>query len=459
MHSDYCADCGGHVQLAASSNSIFKRLQDVALNCYNRLAKKGSYSTDDIHEYADLVQATYDVFIDAIETGIADNQLSARTKEALKNDAFLVGGMKTHAQLFEIDELFLKEGRIKSFQELAYELDKMNVKYNRNYMQAEYNFALGSAQAIARDESFIEDDEGRYLIQYSTNNGPNVRDSHDKLNGITLPKEDPFWNSYTPQNGWNCNCFTLQVLARKNTISNSEDAIKKGEKATSLIGKDGKNRLEIFRYNPANTKTVLPPKHPYRANRCSGNGKIDMSGMLGLPMIFLSAEKNKCQLDKVLKDGFLYESVGKGKVGVHFKVDEKASDFEPVKISCEFFAKQGSETRIYPKYHATLNNDEYKKVFTKLKGTPYWGKCPDMYVDGKFYEHEGFESNTNPKKALKNMLNRGLKQSPYLIIEDCGVTDSYLKRNIKDRVVLLKQDIKEVWVRKGEKLELVYKTQ
>jgi hypothetical protein len=55
------------------------------------------------------------------------------------------------------------------------------------------------------------------------------------------------------------------------------------------------------------------------------------------------------------------------------------------------------------------------------------------------------------------MLNRGLKQSPYLVIEDSGVTDAYMKRVIKDRVIINKQDIQEIWVRRGDKLNLLYK--
>ena len=55
------------------------------------------------------------------------------------------------------------------------------------------------------------------------------------------------------------------------------------------------------------------------------------------------------------------------------------------------------------------------------------------------------------------MLSRGLKQSNKIIIKDCGVTRSFLERNIKNRVFIDKQDIQEVWLLDDKgKLELIY---
>ena len=56
-----------------------------------------------------------------------------------------------------------------------------------------------------------------------------------------------------------------------------------------------------------------------------------------------------------------------------------------------------------------------------------------MSIDGVWYEHEGYAGN-NPKSSFRNMLNHGLKQSDRIIVEDCGVSDAYIKRIIKQRV-------------------------
>ena len=72
-------------------------------------------------------------------------------------------------------------------------------------------------------------------------------------------------------------------------------------------------------------------------------------------------------------------------------------------------------------------------IFGTLRGTPYYGKCPDLLIDESWYEHEGY-TNVNPKTNFSNMCKRGLRQSGRIILEDCGLTDGYMKRNILVRL-------------------------
>jgi hypothetical protein len=89
--------------------------------------------------------------------------------------------------------------------------------------------------------------------------------------------------------------------------------------------------------------------------------------------------------------------------------------------------------------------------------TPYYGKCPDLLVDGVWYEHEGY-SNVNPKTNFSNMMKRGLRQSNRVIMEDCGLTDGYLKRNVLVRISE-NQRIREVLVRKGDEIRVIFKAE
>jgi hypothetical protein len=48
--------------------------------------------------------------------------------------------------------------------------------------------------------------------------GPSIhhREDHKNWDGLILPKDDPFWDSHFPQNGWGCKCYTRAVTeARK----------------------------------------------------------------------------------------------------------------------------------------------------------------------------------------------------------------------------------------------------
>ena len=223
--------------------------------------EKGNYDPKDLQTeqaYKDLMNQTFDAF----NFAITDNDMSDVMRNALQQDTRLFGGLKTHAQLFEASKLLIDEkGNLKPFNQLSHEFDKLNITYNKNYLESEYEFAVGSSQMAAKWEEFSDND--RYELQYRTAGDNRVRAEHDALRDITLPKSDHFWNSYTPPNGWNCRCTVVEVLKDKFPTSDSEKAIKKGEAATTQLGKDGKNRLEIFRFNPGAQKVVFPPAHPY----------------------------------------------------------------------------------------------------------------------------------------------------------------------------------------------------
>lgn len=143
-----------------------------------------------------------------------------------------------------------------------------------------------------------------------------------------------------------------------------------------------------------------------------------------------------------------------GRIEIHSKVDIGKNDFKDLmNISIEF-AKTGKIVQILPKLH--YKDERYKEIFCSLMGTKYEGKCPDLKIDDQFYEYEGFIIH-NPKTNLSNMLNRGLKQSARVIIEDCNVTTNYLMRNINSRI-RAGTDIKEIWLlKKNGSISLLYK--
>lgn len=262
MYNCDCDECNtkaGQFNLAIGDQ--FKGLLNTGKKAFKHLHEKGSYNPKDLQTekvYKDLINQTYGVF----NMAITDNDIPEIMRTALQDNARLFGGLKTHAQLFEASKLLLDDsGNLKPFSQLSHEYDKLNIAYNKNYLEAEYEFAVGSSQMAAKWDEFSDND--RYELQYRTAGDNRVREEHAALNTITLPKSDPFWMHYMPPNGWNCRCTTVEVLKDKFATIDSEKAIKAGEAATTQIGKDGKNRLEIFRFNPGAEKVVFPPAHPY----------------------------------------------------------------------------------------------------------------------------------------------------------------------------------------------------
>ena len=103
-------------------------------------------------------------------------------------------------------------------------------------------------------------------------------------------------------------------------------------------------------------------------------------------------------------------------VDVYEIVDQTTSDFKRVFACCDYFAKQGKKALITPAFLVeTIGNPEYETIYASLRGTPYWGKCPDFVVDGVWYEHEGYDEtkdfSSHPKKranTFSKMIMRGI---------------------------------------------------
>jgi SPP1 gp7 family putative phage head morphogenesis protein len=263
LYNDYCQTCEALNLSLNSDKTLLDKLAKAVEDAYKKLHTAGKYGPKDVTNYKDLIDATNDVFTKALEKGVADNVIPGAMKMALEKDVFLFSGLKTHAQLFEASRLLLDENKnVKPFSKFSKDIESIKANYNQNYLEAEYIFAQTSAQMAAKWNDVTQNGD-RYNIQYRTAGDEKVRESHRVLDQITLPASDAFWNQYYPPNGWRCRCDAVEVLNSKYDKSDSKEAIKSGEKATSLIGKDGKNRLEIFRFNPGKEKVIFPPKHPY----------------------------------------------------------------------------------------------------------------------------------------------------------------------------------------------------
>lgn len=264
-----CEDCKTEKQtVTLAQKDQFKGILNTVEKAFKKLYEKGSYSVKDLSktpEYKNLIKHTAKIF----DSAITDNDVPEQMSNSLKKDTFIFSQLKTNAQLFEASQLLMTEDNtIKSFSQFSKDIQGIKENYNQNYLEAEYQFAVSSAQSAANWANVSED----YDLQYRTANDSKVRDSHAKLHDITLPSDDPFWISFYPPNGWRCRCTALQVRKGKYKTSDSKKASTQGEKATNQIDKDGKNKLAIFRFNPGMTKKVFPPEHPY--NKVQGAKEI-----------------------------------------------------------------------------------------------------------------------------------------------------------------------------------------
>jgi hypothetical protein len=323
------------------------------------LHKNGRYESSDllkVSEYKALIDETTKVFDETIQNNIVPEPMAQK----LKNDAFIFSGLKTHAQLLEASTLLMdKEGKVRSFEQ----------------------FAISSSQSAANWAKI--NPEERYNLQYRTANDDRVRDNHRTLQDTTLPPDDPFWMLYYPPNGWRCRCTVVEVLKSKYEVSDPQKALEQGEKATTQIGANGKNKLEIFRFNPGAEQKLFPPKHPY--NKVKGAEDIKKE-----------LEKDTSQYDNDLFKSFRQDAKEYAQSETHQKALQINNKIRPAETFCvdkytgdffvdiNYYLRNGGEPKeeFFEKYRKVMNSALDK--LESYKGTVYRGSDLSLEVINKY---------------------------------------------------------------------------
>jgi SPP1 gp7 family putative phage head morphogenesis protein len=155
-------------------------------------------------------------------------------------------GAKTYQQLAEMNHFLVDEkGKIRSYSEFKRKVDVVHKKYNRNYLQAEYQTAKRSAQASRQWKGFEANKELFPNLKYMTIADDKVREDHTKLHGVIKAVNDPFWDTHYPPNGWRCRCYvkpTTEAATNQKTTTQPD----KG-----------------FGLNVGKTNEVFNQEHPY----------------------------------------------------------------------------------------------------------------------------------------------------------------------------------------------------
>ena len=394
----------------------------------------------------------------ALDSSFETIPMSDTMRGRLQQSDYIFSGIKTFHELNEaFPSLIDENGNRKPFERFLNDVQKIDQTYNQNYLRAEYNFCQASAQMAANWEQ-IEADGDRYNLQYRTAGDDKVRPEHAELDGVTLPPSDPFWRTYYPPNGWNCRCTAVQVRKSKYPVTPHDEAMQRGQRATA------KDTRGIFQFNSGIQQKAFPDYNPYTIRRCNdcdiAKSSDTPSAPSNLSRPFIP-DNELCAACRLIRGGFerLGEkrTEGKGTVTIHRLINRKDSDFNKLNEIATFFAKeQGANVILTPKM-SRPPKFQYECVYSSLIGTKYEGKCPDLCINGVWYEYEGFISD-KPKRAFSNMLNHGLKQSSRIIIDKPNLTERYMIRSIKNRLNN-GEVINEIWIRDNNgRISLLYKT-
>lgn len=142
-----------------------------------------------------------------------------------------------------------------------------------------------------------------------------------------------------------------------------------------------------------------------------------------------------------------------GQIWIVEDLDTSKPDTNDIMHIAECFASMGCIVKIPRPVH--FKSEMYRMLFGGLIGTRYEKKCPDLCVDGKYYEYESYVRPWN-KRKLSNMLSDGLRQSDRLIIDNRGgASVRQIVRAIKSRLNV-NATITEVWIYDGDSVIDIY---
>lgn len=380
-------------------------------------------------------------------TAIIDRKTAFLNSIKHSNEVF--SAFKVHTMAKQMAGMLHDEkGNLKPFNQWRQDIDSIASHHTNAWLRTEYNTAVIRAHRAADWQEFIDNADVMPNLRWMPTTSPNPENSHAVYwrNKLTLPVGDAFWNSHHPGDRWNCNCSLQQTDEPVNPLPHNE------EPTTPHRGLDN---------NPGKDGHIFNDTHPYfpkNCNACPFNSGIKNK----LLNVFNNQKKDCFNCQKINNsipnaEGFIVKNKypNGGELQIHPLVDKSKPDYNAIVNIGQHFAKTGRTVKITPSVH--FKSEEYRNIYGSLIGTKYERKCPDLSVDGIFYEYEGFVKPWS-KNKVKAMLSHGLKQSPYLVIDNTkGCSDRFIRKAIMARVNLHGQNIEEVWIYEKGKTRLFYK--
>src|SRR6185437_9860381 len=206
-----CNRCGNkdHIVMATKVAGLEPELVRIA-----KLIRSGKLKPGDIDKQ--MTRKVAEQLMKAAYTGYGksfNEHLSNKDYEALKqieSNVYVFSGFKNYQQLKETSLLLKDEdGEIKPFKDFLSDVKAVDATYNEVYLDAEYDTAISSAQAIAEWQQIMADIKQSPNLTYRTSGG-DVCPICAPLDGLTFPADSPFWDMYYIPNHFRCSCDTEQ---------------------------------------------------------------------------------------------------------------------------------------------------------------------------------------------------------------------------------------------------------
>lgn len=152
-------------------------------------------------------------------------------------------------------------GKVEVTNEKTGEIKQINVNHTRLQRIYNTNMRTANAQGRAKAQYALE---GEIYLRYIALQDGLTRPSHLRMHGVTLKREDKFWERNYPPNGWNCRCvvraysksecerqgFTISQTPPLPIASKDWSYDKRGLNKDESLDSVLETKLEKFKKNP-----------------------------------------------------------------------------------------------------------------------------------------------------------------------------------------------------------------
>lgn len=287
-----------------------------------------------------LTMATANLLFKGVSKNLVNYNVPDHAAIAMiRANVFAFSHAKSLVQMKALTNLVVDKERIRSFQDFEKEAAKIGTRYNRNYLEAEYQTVVASGQMGRRYMEVRADKDVFPLLRWDAINDERTRKEHKRMDGITRPADDPFWKSYWPPLGYRCRCDVRQVRSGKVTPKANAYA-----KAKQTV-----NNKSPFIGNIAAQGEVFSTNHSYFGGQKAFDLKPNQYGLRPLDKIYskggLPTIKQGFNNQQEWKDHFakLYIKHGgkDGRITITDKLDR------PVQIDVDVIGTKHSKSRYH----------------------------------------------------------------------------------------------------------------
>lgn len=129
-----------------------------------------------------------------------------------------------------------EKGNKRLWNDFRKEAQKIDPKYNQQWLEAEYNMAIRQARSAKQWQGFEKAKDMYPNLEYMASRSASPSEAHRKLWGTILPIEHPFWDTAMPPSRWNCKCWVKQSDAEPTTKQ-----VEAPESLPGIAGNSGKS--------------------------------------------------------------------------------------------------------------------------------------------------------------------------------------------------------------------------